>query len=81
VVVTTDDELAKLETEGLDPQSPIWVAHFFSHFGSIRPERQAFQAAIAAAGFGFGVGGEIGRSRAASCPAGAPEPGVARQPR
>jgi len=41
--VSTEEEVAKLERDGLGQDKQIWVSHFFSHFGSTRPERQAFR--------------------------------------
>ncbi len=51
-MVSTDEELAKLEVDALPPGTRIWVTHFFSHFGSSDAERDAFQDALREAGFG-----------------------------
>ena len=51
-LMTTDEELAKLESEALPPRTRVWVTHFFSHFGSSYAERTAFHDALRAAGFG-----------------------------
>jgi hypothetical protein len=56
--VSTEEEIARLEGDRLGQEGRIWVSHFFSHFGSSRPERQAFRDQMTDAG--FGVGGEVG---------------------
>ncbi len=50
--MTTDEELAKLESDALPPGTRVWVTHFFRHFGSSYAERTAFHDALRAAGFG-----------------------------
>ena len=49
-----DEELSKLAGDGLDPETRIWVAHFFSHFGSTEPQRESFQNDLREGGFGSG---------------------------
>jgi hypothetical protein len=51
-LMTTDEELAKLESEALPSGTRVWVTHFFSHFGSTHAERTAFHDGLRAAGFG-----------------------------
>ena len=47
----TDDEIARLDAEGVPADQRIWTWYFFSHFGAPRAERQAFRDALLAAGF------------------------------
>jgi Regulator of ribonuclease activity B len=49
--VGTEDEIAKLDAEGVPADRPIWTEYFFSHFGARPTERQAFRDAMLAAGF------------------------------
>jgi Regulator of ribonuclease activity B len=48
----TTDELERLRAERVSPDEHMWVAHYFSHFGSSRSERTAFRAELKSAGFG-----------------------------
>jgi hypothetical protein len=50
-MASTDDEVARLDAEGVPPDQLIWAWYFFSHFGSSRAERRAFRDALVAAGF------------------------------
>lgn len=55
--MTTAEELEKLRAEDLSPDDQIWLAHYFSHFGSSLTERRAFREDLRSAG--FGVDGEV----------------------
>jgi hypothetical protein len=50
-MASTDEELAKLDAEGVPSEHLIWAWYFFSHFGSSHRERRAFRDAMEAAGF------------------------------
>jgi hypothetical protein len=52
-----EEELRRLDADGLLPHDRIWVGHFFSHFGAEWEERQKFREALR--GAGFGVRGEV----------------------
>jgi hypothetical protein len=43
-MASTDEELAKLDAEGVASEHLIWAWYFFSHFGSSHRERRAFRA-------------------------------------
>jgi hypothetical protein len=47
----TDDEIAKLDAEGVPSDQQVWTRYFFSHFGAPPGERHAFRDALLAAGF------------------------------
>jgi hypothetical protein len=50
-MATTDEELARLDAEGVPTDQLIWTWYFFSHFGSAHAERRAFRDALEAVGF------------------------------
>jgi hypothetical protein len=50
-VARTDDEIARLDAEGVPAEQPIEAWYFFSHFGAPREGRRAFRDALLAAGF------------------------------
>jgi hypothetical protein len=57
--VGSEDELLRLAGDGLDPSERVWVAHYFSYFGSTWEQRIDLRADMAEAGFGVEPG-EIG---------------------
>jgi hypothetical protein len=50
-MASTNEELARLDAEGVPSGQRIWTWYFFSHFGSTHAERRAFREAMEAAGF------------------------------
>jgi hypothetical protein len=50
-MASTEQELAKLDAEGVPSDQLIWTWYFFSHFGSSNVARRAFREAMEAAGF------------------------------
>jgi hypothetical protein len=56
-MLTTAEELAKLDEARVEPDHLIWTEYFFSHFGSQKSQRQAFREALRAGGF-TGIGSD-----------------------
>lgn len=50
-MASTDEELSRLDAEGVPSGQLIWAWYFFSHFGSSHAERRAFREAMEDAGF------------------------------
>jgi hypothetical protein len=50
--VRTEDELRKLQADGIPASAHVWVTHNFSHVGASCDELAKFREALAANGFG-----------------------------